>query len=295
MTGFICLNKQQDITSFRAVRQALKLLGEKKGGHTGTLDPFATGVLPIALGRATRFIELLPSSKKAYMAKVKLGITTDTLDITGEIISKTPVRVNAFEIEQLLDDFKGAIMQTPPMFSAIRKDGVRLYDLARKGETVDREERQVNIYRLNLLNIEDDTLEIYVECSAGTYIRSLADDIGAQLGCGAVLSQLCRTKSNSFSIEQSVTLEQMREMEPEQLKELVIPLDKALEKYEKITVTQAQATRFRNGGSLLRERLTCSDENGLYRVYSPDDVFLGLGEIVDDSEELIVRRVLADE
>lgn len=295
MTGFICLNKQQDITSFWAVRQTLKLLGEKKGGHTGTLDPFATGVLPIALGRATRFIELLPSSKKAYTAKVRLGITTDTLDITGEIISKTPVHVNAFEIEQILDDFKGAIMQTPPMFSAIRKDGVRLYDLARKGETVDREERQVNIYRLNLLNIEDDTLEIYVECSAGTYIRSLADDIGAQLGCGAVLSQLCRTKSNSFSIEQSVTLEQMRDMEPEQLKELIIPLDKALEKYEKITVTQAQAVRFKNGGSLLRERLTCPDEIGLYRVYSPDDIFLGLGEIKDGSEELTVRRVLADE
>lgn len=295
MTGFICLNKQQDITSFWAVRQTLKLLGEKKGGHTGTLDPFATGVLPIALGRATRFIELLPSSRKAYIAKLQLGIITDTLDITGEVISKAPVHASAFEIEQLLDDYLGTINQVPPMYSAIRKDGARLYDLARKGEIVEREERQVNIYRLDFLGFEDNTVEIYVECSAGTYIRSLADDIGADLGCGAVLSELCRTRSNGFSIDKSTTLEQMRQMTPEELNGLVIPLDEALKKYEKVTVSEAQAFRFKNGGALLRNRLDCSDEIGLYRVYSPDGRFLGVGEIAEESDEMTVKRVLPDE
>lgn len=295
MTGFICLNKQQDISSFWAVRQTLRLLGEKKGGHTGTLDPFATGVLPIALGRATRFIELLPTDRKAYNATVQLGITTDTLDITGEIISKAPVHVSAYEIEQVLDGFRGQISQIPPMFSAIRKDGVRLYDLARKGEVVEREERQVTVYKLDLLDANNDSFDIYVECSAGTYIRSLADDIGTELGCGAVLSELSRTKSNGFTIENSVTLEEMRQMDKAKLSELIIPLDEALSAYEKITVTAPQAKRFKNGGSLMRERLNCPDKSGLYRIYSPENDFLGIGEINDESKELSVKRVLASE
>ena len=295
MTGIICLNKHEDISSFWAVKQTLKAVGEKKGGHTGTLDPFATGVLPIALGRATRFIELLPSSKKAYHARIQLGITTDTLDITGEVISKTPVSVSAIEVEQLLEDFKGTISQLPPMYSAVRKDGVRLYDLARQGETVEREERQVSIYKLQMLSLENDVLEIYVECSAGTYIRALADDLGAELGCGAVLKELCRTMANGFSIEQCVTLDELRNMTAEQIKEHIIPVDKALEVYEKITVSSAQAKRFHNGGELLLDRLECSGDTGYYRVYSPDNLFLGVGQITEGSNILSVKRVFSDE
>lgn len=295
MTGIICLNKHEDITSFWAVKQTLKAIGEKKGGHTGTLDPFATGVLPIAVGRATRFIELLPSSKKGYHARIQLGITTDTLDITGEVISKAPVRVSAIEVEQLLEDFKGTITQLPPMFSAVRKDGVRLYDLARKGETVERDERQVSIFKLQLLSLENDVLEIYVECSAGTYIRALADDIGAELGCGAVLKELCRTKANGFSIEQCVTLDELRKMSEDEIKTHIIPVDKALEKYEALHVTEAQAKRFRNGGELLLDRLDCSGEIGYYRIYSPENSFLGVGEIAEGSDNLSVKRVFNDE
>ena len=295
MTGFICLNKQQDISSFWAVRQTLKLLGEKKGGHTGTLDPFATGVLPIAVGRATRFIELLPTDRKAYMAKIKLGITTDTLDITGEILSKTPANVSSAEVEKVLERFRGTFFQVPPMYSAIRKNGVRLYDLARRGETVEREKRQVTIYRLDFLGFEDDTLEIYVECSAGTYIRSLSDDIGSELGCGAVLTSLSRTKANGFSIENCTSLEDMRLMSPDEVRSLLIPLDEALKDYEKITVSSAQAFRFKNGGELLRNRLEGDFTTGLYRVYSPEKIFLGMGEIKENSDVLSVRRVVADE
>ncbi len=294
MTGFICLNKQQDISSFWAVKQTLKLFNEKKGGHTGTLDPFATGVLPIAVGRATRFIELLQTDKKAYIAKVQLGITTDTLDITGEIITKTPVRVSASEIEKALASFRGKISQTPPMFSAIRKDGVRLYDLARRGEVVEREQREVEISKLELLNVQNDFFDIYVECSAGTYIRSLADDIGVSLGCGAVLYQLSRTRANGFSIDESTTLEQMRQMDESELKKLVIPLDRALEKYEKVTVSSSQAKRFKNGGELMKSRIDCSGNEGYYRVYSPENIFLGIGEIKASSDELSVKKVLSE-
>lgn len=295
MTGFICLDKQQDISSFWAVKQTLKLFGEKKGGHTGTLDPFATGVLPVALGRATRFIELLPTDRKAYKAKVQLGITTDTLDITGEILSEKKADVSSDEIEKALKSFRGKISQVPPMYSAIRKDGVRLYDLARRGETVERETRQVEIFRLDLISTENDAFEIYVECSAGTYVRSLADDIGSSLGCGAVLSSLRRTKANGFTLDESVTLEAMRSMSENELFDLVIPLDKALEKYGKITVSEAQAFRFKNGGSLLKTRIDCPEKEGLYRVYSPENTFLGIGEITNESEELTAKKVLASE
>ena len=296
MTGFICLDKQQDISSFWAARQASKLLGEKKCGHTGTLDPFATGVLPVALGRATRFIELLPTDRKAYTAEVRLGITTDTLDITGRVIKEAPVTdITADRVEEALKLFRGEISQLPPMFSAIRKDGVRLYELARKGETVERESRRVNIYKLDLLGFSDGVFEIYAECSAGTYIRSLADDIGAALGCGATLTQLRRTKANGFSTESCVTLEEMRKMSRDELESLVIPLDAALEKYEKITVSEGQAKRFKNGGSLFKNRIDCPEKNGLYRVYSPENIFLGIGETTENSEELSVRKVLPDE
>ena len=253
-------------------------------------------MLPVALGRATRFIELLPTDRKAYTAEVRLGITTDTLDITGRVIKEAPVTdITADRVEEALKLFRGEISQLPPMFSAIRKDGVRLYELARKGETVERESRRVNIYKLDLLGFSDGVFEIYAECSAGTYIRSLADDIGAALGCGATLTQLRRTKANGFSTESCVTLEEMRKMSRDELESLVIPLDAALEKYEKITVSEGQAKRFKNGGSLFKNRIDCPEKNGLYRVYSPENIFLGIGETTENSEELSVRKVLPDE
>lgn len=291
MTGLICLNKDENITSFWAVKQALKALGEKKGGHTGTLDPFATGVLPIALGGATRFIELLPVHDKAYRATIKLGVTTDTLDLTGEVLSRTPVNVTELEVENALEQFRGEITQLPPMYSAVRKDGVRLYDLARKGETVDRDERTVTIYDLQLLSFNNDEFEIFAKCSAGTYIRALAEDLGDVLGCGASLKSLERTMANGFSIDKCVTLDELRNMSDEEKKQLIIPVDNALESYESVTVTSPQAVRFRNGGELSLDRITCSKKAGYYRVYSPENEFMGLGEIRPESDTLFVKRV----
>ncbi len=296
MTGIICLHKPQDMTSFMAVKRASRILGVKKAGHTGTLDPMATGVLVIMLGHCTRFIELLPEHRKSYTARVKLGITTDTLDITGEILSKKPVSVTKEQLLNVAEKFKGEILQTPPMYSAIKKDGERLYDLARKGIEIERESRKITIEKLEIYDFDGNEFSMDVTCSAGTYIRSLCDDIGMELGCGAVMTTLCRTEANGFSVENAVTLEELEKLVSENRVDAIItPVEKALTSYPEITVTSPQANRFHNGGALSYERLHGDYDIGIYRVYSPEKKLLGLGEILTEKGELTVRRVLIDE
>lgn len=295
MTGFICIDKPEGMSSFTATNRARAILGEKKAGHTGTLDPMATGVLPIALSGATRFIPLLPIHRKAYTARVRLGLTTDTLDKTGKVLSESPVTVTSKDIVQAARSFSGEIEQTPPMYSALQKDGVRLYALARRGETVEREARKVTIYDLQVSDITEDEFTLSVTCSAGTYIRSLADDIGQKLGCGAILTALRRTEANGFTPDDCVTLEELERLRDEnRAQEKIQPTDACLSAYPTLTVSAAQSVRFRNGGSLLRSRIGDPQENGFYRVYSPEHRFLGLGEITNDSDSLLVKRVFAD-
>ena len=296
MTGIICLDKPCDMTSFMAVKRASRILGVKKAGHTGTLDPMATGVLVIMLGHCTRFIELLPEHKKGYTARVKLGLTTDTLDITGEILSESPVDVTLQQLLSVSEKFKGDILQTPPMFSALKKDGERLYDLARKGIEIEREQRQITIERLEIYDFDGTEFSMDVTCSAGTYIRSLCDDIGKELGCGAVMTQLRRTEANGFSIDNAVTLEELERLVGEKKADTVITsVEKALMSYPEITVTKPQANRFHNGGALGYERLHGNFPVGIYRVYSPETKLLGLGEITEENGDLNVRRVLVEE
>ncbi len=296
MTGIICLDKPRDMSSFMAVKRASRILGVKKAGHTGTLDPMATGVLVIMLGHCTRFIELLPEHRKSYTARVKLGITTDTLDITGEVLSTNDVNVTK---EQLLfagAQFKGEILQTPPMYSALKKDGERLYDLARKGIEVAREQRKITIEKLEIYDFDGVEFSMDVTCSAGTYIRSLCDDIGKVLGCGAIMTELRRTEANGFSIDNSVTLEKLEKLVSENKTEgIITSVEKALMSYPEIMVTKPQANRFHNGGALDYERLHGDYPTGIYRVYSPEKVLLGLGEINTDKGNLEVRRVLINE
>lgn len=297
MTGIICLNKPQGITSFLAVAKVRRLLGEKKAGHTGTLDPMATGVLPIMLGGATRFLELLPSSNKSYRARLKLGITTDTLDITGTVRSGNKVVCDKSDVLAVLDFFKGEIMQVPPMYSAISKDGVRLYELARKGIEIEREERPVTIYSLELVWADENSgeYEIDVTCSSGTYIRTLISDIGEKLGCGAVMTQLCRTGANGFELCDCVTLEELENIvNHKEIEKHIISVEKTLSEYNELVVTQAQAKRFSNGGALAKDRIDECKAFGVYRVYSPEKVFLGVGEIKDGSDELSVKRVFVE-
>lgn len=289
MTGIIALKKGENITSFFAVNKVRRIIGEKKCGHTGTLDPNATGVLPIAVGGATRFIELLPTHKKAYTATFKTGICTDTLDIWGQVTATFDKEVTFDEIKEVALSFKGEIMQLPPMYSALKKDGVRLYELARQGIEVEREKRKCKIYELTVEKAENGEYSLYCECSAGTYIRTLINDIGEALGCGAVMTSLCRSYACGIELSECFTLEELQELkEKDELYKALIPLDKLLEEYPQITVTENQAKRFSNGGSLMRERLKGTLENGLYRVYGNGE-FLGLGEL--DNENLKVKRV----
>ena len=293
MTGIILLDKPKDITSFGAVARVRRICGEKKCGHTGTLDPMATGVLTIMLGGATRFIELLPSHDKAYIASFHLGTVTDTLDITGKVLETREVNVTAEQVKEKIKDFVGEISQLPPMYSAVSVGGQRLYDLARQGIEVERTARQVTVFSIDMLSENEQTgeYEIAVECSSGTYIRTLISDLGEALGCGAVMTELRRTKANGFEIKNAVTLEQLTQAaENGTLDEVVIPVEKTLENYPMIKVTAAQAKRFRNGGELDLQRLKYPRMLGFFRIYDPDDNFIGLGEIgLGDS--LAVKRV----
>lgn len=296
MTGIICLDKPRDMSSFMAVKRASRILGVKKAGHTGTLDPMATGVLVIMLGHCTRFIELLPEHRKSYTARVKLGVTTDTLDITGEVLNTCDVNVTKEQLLSACENFKGEILQTPPMYSALKKDGERLYDLARKGIEIEREQRKITIEKLEIYDFDGVEFSMDVTCSAGTYIRSLCDDIGRVLGCGAVMTELRRTEANGFSIENSVNLEELEKLVSENKAESVITsVERALMSYPEITVTKPQANRFHNGGALDYERLHGNYPVGIYRVYSPEKILLGLGEIKEEKGNLEVRRVLINE
>ena len=289
MTGIIPLKKGENITSFFAVNKVRRIIGEKKCGHTGTLDPNATGVLPIAVGGATRFIELLPTHKKAYKATFKTGFCTDTLDIWGAVTETFDKEVSFEEIKKATAEFKGEIMQLPPMYSAIKRDGVRLYELARQGIEVERTPRKCEIYELAVEEAENGEYSLYCECSAGTYIRTLINDIGEKLGCGATMTSLCRTFACGIEISECFTLEELNELkEKGEIEKAIIPLEKLLLEYPEIHITDNQAKRFSNGGSLMRERVRNLKKNGIYRVYGNGE-FLGLGELTDT--DLLVKRV----
>lgn len=293
VNGFVVLDKCDGMTSFRASATLRRIFSEKKTGHTGTLDPMATGVLPVAMGKATRFIDFLPDSDKGYTARFRFGIVTDTLDITGTVLEERECSVSREDILGVLPRFTGKIMQTPPMYSAISKDGVRLYELARKGIEIEREQREIEIKRLELTDYENGgEFEIDVICSKGTYIRSLIADIGEALGCGAVMTALRRTLANGFTLADAKTAEQVEQMK----EQAVLGIDYPFSGFPAVTVTGKQAVRFRNGGELSADRLHTEIFPSLYRVYAPDGAFLGLGEIKnDDNTTLWVKRVIGND
>lgn len=286
MTGIICVNKEKDITSFGVCAKMRGILKEKKVGHTGTLDPMATGVLPIMIGGATRFLDYLPESDKGYRAVFVLGKTTDTLDITGTVTAENEVNASKADVESVLTQFKGRIMQTPPMYSAVSVNGKRLYDLARQGIEVEREKREVEIKSLELAdcNEAENEYTIDVLCTKGTYIRTLIDDIGRVLGCGAVMTSLVRTYAMGFTLDDCKTLAQLQLLKDsgEGFDSVLLPLEKALGAYDKIVVSPAQSNRFKNGGALdlvrVKKQLNADE---IYRVYSSDGDFLGLGKAVE--------------
>lgn len=280
MTGFIFLDKPEGLTSFVAANRVKRILKINKTGHTGTLDPMATGVLPVMLGGATRFSQYLPTHDKTYRARILLGTVTDTLDITGTVLENNTVDVSVNRLNETIDRFVGSISQLPPMYSAVSKDGVRLYKLARQGIEIEREARNVVIRYIKLLDVPDENneFEIEVSCSAGTYIRSLAADIGSELGCGATITALRRIEANGILVDRTVTLEKVRQFaDSGRIDELITPCDEMLLCYPAVSVSEKQATRFENGGELDLERIKGEKKDGYCRVYSPEKKFLGLG------------------
>ncbi|MBQ1596867.1 MAG: tRNA pseudouridine(55) synthase TruB, partial [Clostridia bacterium] len=270
-----------------------------------TLDPEATGVLPVMLGGATRFLEFLLTTPKQYRAVMKLGVVTDTLDLTGTVLETRDVSAGREEVLSALGRFRGDILQVPPMYSALKKDGVRLYDLARQGVEVEREARPVTIFELELLPDGTDGTDpsageyvLDVTCSGGTYIRTLIDDIGATLGCGASMAALLRTQVGVFTLDRAVTLEDLEDArDAGTLDERVMPLEEALCFLDAVTVTAPQGNRFRNGGELFLDRLhfpETPDDGALLRVVSQNQEFLGLGEVCRETGTLIVRRVFVN-
>ncbi|MBR3149125.1 MAG: tRNA pseudouridine(55) synthase TruB [Eubacterium sp.] len=293
MNGIICINKPQDISSFGVVAKVRGITREKKAGHTGTLDPMATGVLPVMLGTATRFLNYLPDSDKGYRASFRLGVTTDTLDITGGVLTRCETSLGAGDIEAVLPNFRGEIMQLPPMYSAKSVDGVRLYELARQGVEVERTPCEVEIKKLELIGENDGEFTLDVTCSKGTYIRSLIADIGDALGCGAVMTALCRTHACGFTLDDCKTLAELQEMRDydEPFDGVIIPVERLLSPYKKVCVSAAQARRFSNGGALDINRIktkTAPDE--ICTVYGDNDDFLGLAQNSDG--ELKALRLL---
>ena len=300
MDGIIILDKPEDFTSFDMVAKMRRLLGTRKVGHAGTLDPMATGVLPIFVGRATKCCDILPNQNKRYTATFQLGYTTDTLDATGRVLTRTEVSATKEDVEKALESFRGEIMQLPPMYSAIQINGKRLYDLARQGIEIEREKRPVTITELNLLSA-DDAQHIYqidVACSKGTYIRTLCADIGEALGCGATMTALRRTEAAGFSIADSITLEEAEKLSEEgTLTERLLPIRTVFEPLPALHPAGRQQTLFQNGVKLdlarLNEMKTMRGYTGDIRVMGEDDVFLGISVADWENGELKMKKLFS--
>lgn len=297
MNGIICVNKPKDWTSFDVVAKFRGIARTKKCGHTGTLDPMATGVLPILLGNATKLSSLIPDSDKGYCAGFQLGVTTDTLDCTGTVLSRVPVQVSAQQLETALESFRGTISQIPPMYSAVQVNGRRLYDLARSGQTVERPSRTVTIHRLNLLDYDPKTGEgkLEVFCSKGTYIRSLVDDLGKALGCGGMLTSLVRSQANGFILDDCLTLEECQRLaDAGELEGRVLPADRVLKELPVLSLNRVQAEKFRHGVKLDLNRIHLPKQaGGNLRVYDSSGLFLGLARCNWDEAELVIVKLLA--
>ncbi len=290
MQGLLLINKPKDITSFKAVAMVRRAANTKKVGHTGTLDPIATGVLPVLIGRATSLTPYLLNADKRYIATVKTGITTDTLDTTGNVLSECTPSFSKEDLLCAIDKFTGKQLQIPPVFSAIKKDGVPLYKLARAGKEVEVQAREITIYSIKLLEFNDDlSFKIEVHCSKGTYIRSLCRDIGEFLSCGAAMSGLVRTATGPFNLSECVDIEAVN---GENIENYLLSEELAVAHLPCIYVTKKQAVRFSNGGKLSFERLNGDIiADSFYRV-KYDDTFIGIGYADDINKEIQIKCLI---
>ena len=286
MDGILNVNKPRGKTSFGVVALIRRLSGERRVGHAGTLDPEATGVLPICLGQATRVVEFLVDATKTYRAEIELGIATDTYDSTGTIVQRGDISgIGREQVEAVLDSFRGQILQTPPMYSAVKHQGRPLYQLARAGITIERQQRQVEVYRLEVTAWQPPVVTVEVVCSKGTYIRSMAHDIGQVLGCGANVRNLIRLRCGIFGIEEAVSVPELEDaFRDGYWQQFVRPMDSVLTDWRAETVSEETAQVIRNGRPVELESnpggdpevLTDSVLDTRCRVYTPDGRLLSL-------------------
>ncbi|ALG49237.1 tRNA pseudouridine(55) synthase TruB [Clostridium perfringens] len=294
MNGVINIYKNTGMTSFDVVAMVRRVAKMKKVGHTGTLDPAASGVLPVCLGKATKIIDYIMENKKVYRVSLKLGMVTDTYDLEGEVLREEDAsHITKDEILNCINSFVGTIDQVPPMYSALKQNGVRLYELARQGIEVHREARKITIYSIENIKIEsNDNIQMDVCCSKGTYIRSLCYDIGEKLNVGATMTALERIQNGPFTKEEAINIEDLTE---ELLEKHIISIEKALDSFEKITVNEKFGKLLRNGVKVFDNRMYSEEVefNKLYRVYEDNGVFLGLGK--RDEKGFKLEKLLIEE
>lgn len=287
VSGVLLLDKPAGISSNHALQQVKRLLNAAKAGHGGTLDPAATGLLPLLFGDATKFSADLLEAGKGYDAWVQLGVRTDSADAQGAVIETRPVSVTRTQLDAAVSRFAGTIAQVPPMVSAIKRDGKPLYAYARDGVELERAPRQVEIARIEVMAFEGDRFRFVVECSKGTYVRTLAEDIGELLGCGAHLASLVRTRVGALTLDRAVTLPALEAMAPEERMQALLPVDALLQGLPRVALGERQAKLFAHGG-----QLDIGGAPGLKRVYGPGETLLGTAEL-DDRGMLNPRRLIA--
>ena len=273
MNGIIIIDKPQEWTSNDVVSRLRRVFNTRRIGHGGTLDPMATGVLPVFVGRATRGVEFFEHAQKVYETTIRFGLTTDTEDITGKVLTETEVSLTESDLLAVLPKFRGDILQVPPMYSAIKVNGQKLYDLARKGREVERQARPITIHELELLEFAGREARLRVRCSKGTYIRTLCKDIGEALGCGGCMAALRRVEAGEYTLEGSIPLRQLLDISEagEDVEHLLRPVDTMFASHPKLKLNEKQARLVKNGNAFSAD---CAD--GTYRVYSPDGEFLAL-------------------
>ncbi|MBA2681313.1 MAG: tRNA pseudouridine(55) synthase TruB [Ktedonobacteraceae bacterium] len=295
MDGILNINKAVGMTSHDVVARARKILKQKRIGHTGTLDPLASGVLPLCIGQATRVAEYLSESGKAYQAEITFGVTTDTYDAEGTVLSaKDTSALSHEQIEEMLPAFLGHQMQQPPRYSAIKIQGQPAYKLARAGEEVSLALRSIEITQLHVLAWNSPRLSLAIECSKGTYIRSLANDLGNISGYGAHLSALIRTRSGPFSLKDSISLEQLAEsVEQEEVAKYLFPADSALQNYPAFHLDAGTAQSVLHGNPFFHQSSVEQNAKGLARIYAPDGHFLAIASWDTEHQRWQPRKVLA--
>ena len=291
LCGVIIINKCEGLTSQAVVNRVKRLLGAAKAGHTGTLDPMATGVLPILVGRAVKASEFMLTSDKHYEATLLLGITTDTEDVTGEVLTESEVNLTEDEVRRAVSGFVGQIRQTPPMYSALKVGGRKLCDLAREGITVDREARDITVHSIGVKKINEREYSLDVHCSKGTYIRTLCADIGAALGCGGVMKTLCRVSASGFTLDDAVSIDELEKMSEAERASRIIPTERIFEKYRAVSLPDFFARLAHSGLEIYLKKIGITLPVGeLVRLYDKDG-FFAVGEVREFDDGAAIKPI----